>query len=170
MASLIWWTWVSVHSRSWWWTGRPGMLRFMGSQRVGHDWETDLIWSDLISVLFYAHLCLEFSLGISNSFEEISSLSHSIVFLYFSTLITEAVFLICPCSSMELCIQMGISFLFFFAFCIFSFFLFFFLWGLLQQPSCLFAFLFLGDGLDPYLMYNVMNLIPLFFRHSVYQI
>ena len=34
-------------SRSWWWTGRPGMLQFMGSQRVGHNWATDLIWSDL---------------------------------------------------------------------------------------------------------------------------
>ena len=32
--------------RSWWWTGRPGVLQFMGSQRVGHDWATDLIWSD----------------------------------------------------------------------------------------------------------------------------
>ena len=44
MASLTWWTWVSVKSGSWWWTGRPGVLRFMGSQRVGHDWATDLIW------------------------------------------------------------------------------------------------------------------------------
>ena len=35
---------ISVNSGSWWWTGRPGMLRFMGSQRVGHDWATDLIW------------------------------------------------------------------------------------------------------------------------------
>ena len=48
MASLTWWTWVWVNSRSWWWTGRPGVLRFMGSQRVGHDWATDLIWSELI--------------------------------------------------------------------------------------------------------------------------
>ena len=45
MASLTRWTWVSVNSGSWWWTGRPGVLRFMGSQRVGHDWATDLIWS-----------------------------------------------------------------------------------------------------------------------------
>ena len=45
MVSLTRWTWVSVNSRSWWWTGRPGVLRFMGSQRVGHDWVTDLIWS-----------------------------------------------------------------------------------------------------------------------------
>ena len=37
MASLTQWTWVSVNSGSWWWTGRPGVLRFMGSQRVGHD-------------------------------------------------------------------------------------------------------------------------------------
>ena len=41
MASLTGWTWVWVNSRSWWWTGRPGMLRFMGSQRVGHDWATE---------------------------------------------------------------------------------------------------------------------------------
>ena len=42
MASLTWWTWVWVSSGSWWWTGRPGVLRFMGSQRVGHDWATEL--------------------------------------------------------------------------------------------------------------------------------
>ena len=46
MSSLTQWTWVWVNSGSWWWTGRPSMLRFMGSQRVGHDWATDLIWSD----------------------------------------------------------------------------------------------------------------------------
>ena len=38
------WTWVWANSGSWWWTGRPGMLRFMGSQRVGHDRETELNW------------------------------------------------------------------------------------------------------------------------------
>ena len=36
------WTWVWVNSGSWWWTGRPGVLQFMGSQRVGHDWATEL--------------------------------------------------------------------------------------------------------------------------------
>jgi len=45
MASLTRWTWVSVNSGSWWWTGRPGVLWFMGSQRVGHDWATDLIYN-----------------------------------------------------------------------------------------------------------------------------
>ena len=46
MASPAQWTWVWVNSRSWWWTGRPGMLLSMGSQRVRHVWVTDLIWSD----------------------------------------------------------------------------------------------------------------------------
>ena len=40
-------TWVWVNSGSWWWTGRPGVLRFRGSQRVGHDWVTELNWSEL---------------------------------------------------------------------------------------------------------------------------
>ena len=55
------------------------------------------------------------SLGISNFLEEISSLSHSIVFLYFFALIAEEGFLISPCYSLELCIQMLISFLLSFA-------------------------------------------------------
>ena len=42
MASLTRWTWVWVNSGSWWWTGRPGVLRFMGLQRVGHNWTTEL--------------------------------------------------------------------------------------------------------------------------------
>ena len=44
MASQTRWTWVWVNSGRWWWTGRPGVLRFMGSQRVGHDWVTELNW------------------------------------------------------------------------------------------------------------------------------
>ena len=39
------WAWVCVNSGSLWWTGRPGVLRFMGSQRVGHDWVTELNWT-----------------------------------------------------------------------------------------------------------------------------
>ena len=42
------WTWVWVNSGSWWWTGRPGVLQFMESQRVGHDWATELNWTDWI--------------------------------------------------------------------------------------------------------------------------
>ena len=44
MASPTQWTWVWVDSRSWWWIGRPGVLWFMGSQRVGHDWD----WTELM--------------------------------------------------------------------------------------------------------------------------
>ena len=44
MASRTRWTWVWVNSGSWWWTGRPGVLWFMGSQRVGHDGATELNW------------------------------------------------------------------------------------------------------------------------------
>jgi len=45
MASSTRWTWVWVNSGSWWWTGRPGMLQFLGSQRVRHDWVTELNWT-----------------------------------------------------------------------------------------------------------------------------
>ena len=48
MASPTQWTWVWVNSGSWWWTGRPGMLQSMGSQRVGHDWMTELNWEQYI--------------------------------------------------------------------------------------------------------------------------
>ena len=48
VASRTLWTWVWVNSRRWWWTGRPGVLRFMGSQRVGHDLATELNWTELI--------------------------------------------------------------------------------------------------------------------------
>ena len=58
---------------------------------------------------------------VSNFLEEIPSFSHSVVFLYFFALITKEGFLISPCCSLELCIQMGLSFLFSFAFCFSSF-------------------------------------------------
>ena len=47
MTSPTQWTWVWVDSGSWWWTGRPGMLQFMGLQRVRRDWATELIWTEL---------------------------------------------------------------------------------------------------------------------------
>ena len=46
MASPSQWTWVWASSRSWWWTGKPGLLQSMGSQRVGHDWATELNWCE----------------------------------------------------------------------------------------------------------------------------
>ena len=52
MVQPTWWTWVWVNSGSWWWTGRPGVLRFKGSQRVGHDWVTELNFNFHTFVLF----------------------------------------------------------------------------------------------------------------------
>ena len=46
MVSPTRWTWVWVDSGSWWWTGRPGVLWFMGSQRVGYDWGTEWNWTE----------------------------------------------------------------------------------------------------------------------------
>ena len=43
-ASPIQWTWVWVSSRSWGWKGKPGVLKSMGSKRVGHDWASELNW------------------------------------------------------------------------------------------------------------------------------
>ena len=51
MASPTQWTWVWVNFGSWWWTGRPGVLWFMGSWRVGHDWATELTWTEEVSEL-----------------------------------------------------------------------------------------------------------------------
>ena len=45
MASLTQWIWVWVNSGSWWWTGGPGVLQSMGSQRIRHGWATELNWS-----------------------------------------------------------------------------------------------------------------------------
>ena len=52
MASPTRWTWVWVNSGTWWWTGRPGVLHFMGSQRVGHNWATELNWIQTV----YTHV------------------------------------------------------------------------------------------------------------------
>ena len=60
MVSPTRWTWVWVNSGSWWWTGRPGVLRFMGSKRVGHDWATELNWCIYSGLsLFHWSNCLD---------------------------------------------------------------------------------------------------------------
>ena len=58
MASLTQWTWVWVKSGSWWWIGRPGVLHSMGSQRVGHDWVTELksCTAQQVTTYVYCHL------------------------------------------------------------------------------------------------------------------
>ena len=57
MASPTQWTWVWVNSRSWWWTGKPSVLRFMGSQRVRHDWMTELDWYSNRAILYSYIVC-----------------------------------------------------------------------------------------------------------------
>ena len=68
MVSPTRWTWIWANSGSWWWTGRPGVLQFMGLQRVGHDWVTELNWTYIYyikmgseiswnSMLSYACIC-----------------------------------------------------------------------------------------------------------------
>ena len=67
MASLTQWTWVWVNSESWWWRGRPGMLQSMGSQRVRHDWATQLNWGVLkahfhdLKIFSYFQSCIAFT-------------------------------------------------------------------------------------------------------------
>ena len=58
MASLTRWTWVWAFSGSWWWTGKPDVLQSMGSQRVVHDWATELTeawlwWGHFFYHIFY---------------------------------------------------------------------------------------------------------------------
>ena len=49
MASPTRWTWVCVSSRSWWWTGKPNMLQYMGLQRFRHDWAIELMYWKVLS-------------------------------------------------------------------------------------------------------------------------
>ena len=70
MASPTRWTWVWVDSGSWWWTGRPGMLRFLGSQRVRHDWVTELNWTVFLGG------ASPFALGLGVSPHSLSSVYH----------------------------------------------------------------------------------------------
>ena len=53
MASPTQLTWVRADSGSWWWTERPGVLQFMGSQRVRHDWATELNWTENFHIDFW---------------------------------------------------------------------------------------------------------------------
>ena len=90
----------------------------------------------------------------SDFLEEISSLSHSIVFLYFFALIDEEDFFL---SLLFFGTLHSDAYIFTFLLC---FSLLFFSQLFVRQPFRFFAFLFYGNGLDPCLLYNVMNLIP----------
>ena len=53
MASSTRWAWVWERSGSWWWTGKPGVLQSTGSQRIRHNWMTELDWTELDWNKFY---------------------------------------------------------------------------------------------------------------------
>ena len=68
MASPTRWMWVWVNSGNWWWTGRPGVLRFMGSKRVGHDWVTELKWTECVESSMSSHVLLLRFFWLANNF------------------------------------------------------------------------------------------------------
>ena len=96
--------------------------------------------------------------GISNFLDDISSFPHFIVSLHFFALITEEGFLISPCYSLELCIQMDMSFIFSFAFLFSSFLSFFKTFS--DNNFAFWVFLFLRNDFGQPLLYNIMNLCP----------
>ena len=63
MPSLTQWTWVWVNSGSWWWTGRPGVLQFMGLQTVRHDWVTELNWTEYFTQTETGCMVMDMSLS-----------------------------------------------------------------------------------------------------------
>ena len=88
MASPTQWTWVWVNSRSWWWTGRPGVLQFMGSQRVGHDWATELNWG-IGPLLKFPHLLRAGPVHLTLLFSTLVPLSYRVLHcsIYFFPLV-----------------------------------------------------------------------------------
>ena len=104
MASRTRWTWVWVISGSWWWPGRPGMVQFMGWQRVGHDWATELYWT----VLNWTYSLQTFFGFIGEYITPLLTLTLSAPFwclwqtlslspLYFINFITQKLWVIKPC-------------------------------------------------------------------------
>ena len=96
MASPTRWTWVWVNSGSWWWTGRPGVLQFMGLQRVRHDWVnwTELNTNFLVLPLFSpAHLILFLSYCFLSTYYRLEIVLGSFHFLYHLFIMTALFFL-----------------------------------------------------------------------------
>ena len=71
MASPTQWTWVWVSSGNWWWTGKPGVLQSMVSQRVGHYWATELNWTVVIGA------CLRYWVGPPSCSVSVTALSRA---------------------------------------------------------------------------------------------
>ena len=84
-ASPTRWTWAWANSRSWWWTGKPGMLQSMGLQRVRHDWVN---WTESLSFISFANIlshsvgCLFILLMVSFAMQKLLSLIRSCLFIF----------------------------------------------------------------------------------------
>ena len=81
------WTWVWVDSGIWWWTGRPGMLWFMVLQKVGHNWATEMNWTELMAIETKVIGILEFTMLLifAHKFSAISSCNTLFHFQIYST-------------------------------------------------------------------------------------
>ena len=53
------WIWVWINSGSWWWTGRPGVLQAMGSQRIRHNWVTELNWTEMFKEVLISRITID---------------------------------------------------------------------------------------------------------------
>ena len=73
-----WWTWVWA-TRSWWWTGKPGVLQSMGLQRGGHNWATELNWTELHCLVHTFLFCF-------SSVPGFNPVSHVIFSCHFSSI------------------------------------------------------------------------------------
>ena len=106
MASPTWWTWVWASSGSWWWTGKPGVLQSMWSQRVGHDWAAELnldsiykwyhmafLWLSSLSMVIFRFICIA-SNGIF-SFFFLLWLSSIPLYVYIIHILTTSSLFIC---------------------------------------------------------------------------
>ena len=130
------------YSRSWWWTGKPVMLQSMGSQRIGHDWGTDLLydWCSLRDWIFFT--CCLFHILVIKKDKAVGLFR---IFIYFSTLWTLCLLLcfqqhvfFCLLLLIGLYISYGVTFIstlgfansYFISFCGLIFLLTYFLWGL----------------------------------------
>ena len=98
-------TWVWVNSGNWWWTGRPGVLRFMGSQRVGHDWATELNW-------IYTYTCVYTYIYTQiHSYTHRHTCTHINIYPYTYTCIYTHIYFLCTYINIYACTHMSPSFL-----------------------------------------------------------
>ena len=82
MASPTRWRWVWVNSGNWWWTGKPGVLQSMGSQRARHDWATELTYlTHLILAYIIIHLWSRYSINVIIILQDTETHRGSIVYL-----------------------------------------------------------------------------------------